>query len=137
MKPQSSYAIRAVRLSAAALCCAGALYLAFDQARLYGLVPSGPGYEAGQPVTIPIDRGLLPSLPDDWEAAWRGRMLWITHRNPDGTVADCLAFGGFEDYHVWVETHPDFCDVNVEECAAHVRAAVRNTQTTLREAVGQ
>jgi hypothetical protein len=49
-------------------------------------------------------------------------MLWITHRNPDGTVADCLSFQDLEDYDGWVETHPDFCDVNVEELALRARS---------------
>jgi len=137
MRLRRNHSIRAAQLGAVSLCCAGALYLAFDQARLYGIVPSTPGAEVSQSVTIPIDRDLLPSLPDDWEGAWRGGTLWITHRNPDGTVVDCLPFGSFKEYHAWVETHPDFCDVNVEECAAHMRALARKTQTTLCERTGQ
>jgi len=137
MRLRRNPALRTAQLGAVGLCCAVALYLTFDQARLYGIVPSGPGDKASQSVTIPIDRGLLPSLPDDWEGAWRGGTLWITHRNPDGTVADCLPFDGFEEYYDWIETHPDFCDVNVEECAAHVLAPARKTQGTHCERPGQ
>ena len=117
MKAQSSYAIGAVRFGAVSLCCAAALYLAFDKTRSYGIIPSGPSYGGSQSARIPIERGLLFSLPEDWEAEWLGGMLWITHRNPDGTVADRLSFSGVKDYHAWVETHPDFCDVNVEKLA--------------------
>ncbi len=46
-------------------------------------------------------------------------MLWITHYNPNGTVADCLPFDDLKGYHAWVQTHPDFCDVDVKKLARH------------------
>ncbi len=122
MKWQDSYALRAARLGAASLCCAGALYLAFDTATK----PERGGFQGNQharrgaevqAVPIPVDRALLGSLPEDWEAQWRGGLLWITHYNPNGTVADCLPFDNLEGYHAWVQAHPDFCDVNVQKLA--------------------
>ena len=120
MKPQDSYTLRAARLGAASLCCAGALYLAFDTATR----PDDGGFRGSQrarrgseaPAAVrPVDRGLLGSLPEDWQAQYRGGLLWITHYNPNGTVTDCLAFRDVEDYHGWVGAHPDFCDVNVDK----------------------
>jgi hypothetical protein len=124
MKPQRSYAIRAARFGAVSLCCAGALYLAFDTAFPPETGPGGWGYRASpranygrdaQDVAIPVDRALLPSLPDNWQAQWRGGMLWITRYNPNGTVGDCLPFDDLKGYHAWVQTHPDFCDVDLKK----------------------
>jgi hypothetical protein len=129
MKPQPSYAIRAARLGAVSLCCAGALYLAIDMMLRSDTGSGGWRYRASQranargdvqDVAIPVDRALLGSLPEDWQAQWRGGLLWITHYNPNGTVRDCLPFNDLEDYHRWVQTHPDFCDVDVEKVAQHV-----------------
>lgn len=55
------------------------------------------------------------SIPDGWQADWRGQMLWLTHTNADGTVADSLSFIGVEGLYEWIESHPDFCDVSVED----------------------
>ena len=57
-------------------------------------------------------------LPDGWQADWRGEVLWITHYNQDGAVADALPFHSLEGLYDWVEDHPDFCDVNVEKSDA-------------------
>ncbi len=120
MKWQDSCAFRAARLGAASLCCAGALYLAFDTATR----PDRGGFRGNQraqrgaevqAAPVPVDRALLGSLPEDWQAQWNGGLLWITHYNPNGTVADCLAFNDLDDYHNWVYAHPDFCDVDVQK----------------------
>jgi hypothetical protein len=126
MKLQRSQTIRAARLGVVSLCCAGALYLAFDTAFPPETGPGRQGWRGNQRANygrdaqdgaIPVDRALLSSLPEDWQAQWRGGMLWITHYNPDGTVRDCLAFEGLEGYRDWVQTHPDFCDVDVRKLA--------------------
>ncbi|MBM4025138.1 MAG: hypothetical protein FJ280_06960 [Planctomycetes bacterium] len=126
MKPQGSFPLRAARFSVVSLCCAGALYLAFDTATR----PDSGGFRGSQrarrgseapAVAIPVDRALLGSLPEDWQAQYRGGLLWITHYNPNGSVADCLPFNDLEDYHHWVYAHPDFCDVNVEKVALRLR----------------
>ncbi len=126
MKPQDRYAVRAVPFGAVVICCAIALYLALDTIFLSETSPGGRGWRGyhraqsgtvAEGVAIPVDRALLGSLPGDWQAEWRGGMLWITHYNPNGTVADCLPFNDLESYHNWVYAHPDFCDVNVEKLA--------------------
>ena len=129
MKPLRSYAMQAVPLGAVSLCCAVALYLAFDTMLRSETGPGGWGYRASlrangrgdaQDVAIPVDRALLGSLPPNWQAQWQAGMLWITRYNPNGSVADCLPFNDLDDYHHWVYAHPDFCDVNVEKVARHV-----------------
>ncbi len=128
MKLQRSQTIRAARLGAVSLCCAGALYLAIDTMLRSETGSGGWGYRGNQRangrgdaqnVAIPVDRALLGSLPPNWQAEWRGSLLWITHYNPNGTVADCLPFNGLEDYHNWVYAHPDFCDVDAKKLARH------------------
>jgi hypothetical protein len=83
--------------------------------------PGANGRGEAQDVAIPVDRALLGSLPPDWQAQWRGGLLWITRYNPNGSVADCLPFSDLEDYHHWAYAHPDFCDVNVEKLALRAR----------------
>jgi hypothetical protein len=129
MKRQGSYAIRAARFGAVSLCCAGALYLALDTMLLPDTSPGGGQYRGNQrancgsdsqDAAIPVERALLPSLPEDWQAQWRSGMLWITHYNPNGTVADCLPFEDLKSYRDWVQTRPDFCDADVEKLARRV-----------------
>jgi len=128
MKPLRDYTIRAASLGAACLACAGALYLAFDAALGPENGPGSGAYHAkasaygagGAPdEAIPVDRALMPSLPNNWQAQWQGGLLWITRYNPNGSVADCLPFNDLDDYHHWVYAHPDFCDVNAEKVARH------------------
>ncbi|MBL7189168.1 MAG: hypothetical protein ISS70_22805 [Phycisphaerae bacterium] len=58
---------------------------------------------------------LACSLPDGWQAGLSGGKLWITHYNPDGSVADSLPFDSVESLSNWVEAHPDCCDVDVDK----------------------
>ena len=56
-------------------------------------------------------------LPQDWQADCRSGELWIVHYNPDGTVADSLLFDNLGSFYDWAETHPDFCDLDVDKVA--------------------
>jgi len=58
---------------------------------------------------------LARPLPQGWQADWSGGKLWITHYNPDGSVADSLPFDNLESLYVWYEAHPDCCDVDVDK----------------------
>jgi hypothetical protein len=64
---------------------------------------------------------LACSLPEGWQADWSSGQIWITHYNPSGTVADALAFSSLEDLYVWLENHPDCCDVDVDKIAQDVQ----------------
>jgi len=57
------------------------------------------------------------NLPDGWQIDFRGGKLWLTHYNPNGSVADCLPFDSVENFYQWFETHPDCCDIDVEKLA--------------------
>ncbi|MHC4070620.1 MAG: hypothetical protein ACYSWW_21800 [Planctomycetota bacterium] len=57
-------------------------------------------------------------LPQGWQAGWSGGKLWITHYNPDGSVADCLPFDSLAGLYDWLEAHPDCCDVDVDKLAS-------------------
>jgi len=80
------------------------------------LRPNASGQDRG-----PQDRGASPGvtlaypLPQGWRADWSGGKLWITHYNPDGSVADSLPFDSLESLYVWYEAHPDCCDVDVDK----------------------
>ncbi|MHC4143615.1 MAG: hypothetical protein ACYSWW_17975 [Planctomycetota bacterium] len=63
----------------------------------------------------PLGYTLARPLPQGWQADWSGGKLWITHYNPDGSVADALPFDSLESLYVWFETHPDCCDVDVDK----------------------
>jgi hypothetical protein len=58
---------------------------------------------------------LVCNLPDGWQTHWKGGKLWITHYNPNGSIADSLPFESLENFYQWFETHPDCCDVDVEK----------------------
>lgn len=73
-------------------------------------------------------------LPDGWQADWRDELLWITHYNPDGTVADALPFDSLKGLYDWVEDHPDFCDVNVERLVAQAPEVLIQHTADEREA---
>jgi hypothetical protein len=74
---------------------------------------------------------LVCNLPDGWQIHWKGGKLWITHHNPNGSIADSLPFDSLENFYQWFETHPDCCDVDVEklttdkpECAEEIAKQV-------------
>lgn len=56
---------------------------------------------------------LVCNLPDGWQIDLRGGKLWLTHYNPNGSVADSLPFDSLENFYQWFETHPDCCDVDI------------------------
>jgi len=58
---------------------------------------------------------LVCNLPDGWRIDSIGGKLWLTHYNPNGSVADSLPFDSVENFYRWFETHPDCCDVDVEK----------------------
>ena len=138
MKGPGCYARRAVWLAVIGLYCGGAVYLAPRVGRWLqaGSARQGSRGDRGAngvntPTELAASWGgtLARSLPQDWQADCRGGKLWITHYNPDGTVADCLIFGSLGDCYDWIDTHPDFCDVHVEkpERAAPRTAAAPDT----------
>ncbi len=78
-------------------------------------------YSAGLNKQVEVDPATLAcNLPEGWQAYWWGRTLWITHYNSDGSAANSLSFCSLESLYGWVETHPDFCDVNIEKTLLHV-----------------
>ncbi len=60
------------------------------------------------------------SVPDGWQANWRGKKLSIAKLNSDGTAANGLEFRNLESLYDWIESHPDFCDVSVENYVKHI-----------------
>ncbi|MFC1604572.1 hypothetical protein ACFL5F_06040 [Planctomycetota bacterium] len=60
-------------------------------------------------------RKLVCPLPDGWQVDWNGGKLWLTHYNPNGSVADSLPFDSLINFYQWFETHPDCCDVNIDK----------------------
>jgi len=58
---------------------------------------------------------LVCNLPDGWQIDWIGGKLWLTHYNPDGSVADFLPFDSVENFYQWFEAHPDCCDVDIDK----------------------
>lgn len=69
---------------------------------------------------VSCESELACSLPEGWQAGWNGGTLWITHHNPNGTVADALPFKDLEGFYQWFETHPDCCDVDVEKTVVEI-----------------
>lgn len=76
-----------------------------------------------QDLCVSSGSGPAASLPDGWQTDWKGGKLWITHYNPDGTVADALPFDGLGDFYQWFESHPDCCDVNVGKLGTNMPEA--------------
>lgn len=74
---------------------------------------------------------LVCTLPDGWQIDWRGGKLWITHYNPNGSVADSLPFDSLENFYQWFETHPDCCDVDVEKLTIDKIESVECNTTTV------
>lgn len=60
-------------------------------------------------------------LPQNWQADWRAGTLCITRYNPNGTVADGLFFDSIGSFCEWADTHPDFCDLDVDKVAFGAR----------------
>jgi hypothetical protein len=58
---------------------------------------------------------LACTLPDGWQVYWKGGKLWITHYNPNGSVADSLPFDNLQNFYQWFEAHPDCCDVDIDK----------------------
>ena len=69
------------------------------------------------------------NLPDGWQIDFRGGKLWLTHYNPNGSVADCLPFDSVENFYQWFETHPDCCDVDIETIAVDSPEDTENATT--------
>ena len=126
MNIQESYAIKSARFAFTCLYCVGALYLIPHLEPLFWSNRAGQVTHIGD---LPQDQGriidssaseemaLAGSLPEGWQANWRAGTLWLTHVNRDGTIADSLAFPSLEYCYDWIETHSDFCDVNVMKLA--------------------
>jgi hypothetical protein len=57
---------------------------------------------------------MVYNLPDGWQINRSGDIFWLTHYNPNGSVADCLPFDSLENFYQWFETHPDCCDVDID-----------------------
>ena len=64
---------------------------------------------------VPSRCKLVCTLPDGWQIDWRGGKLWITHYNPNRSVADSLPFDSLENFYQWFEIHPDCCDIDVDK----------------------
>ena len=64
---------------------------------------------------VSCESELTCSLPKGWRADRCGGTLWITHYNPNGTIADALPFKDLEGFYQWFETHPDCCDIDVKK----------------------
>ena len=78
-----------------------------------------------RPATVACD------LPVGWQTDWRSDLLYLTHYNANGTVAESLSFGSHEDLCDWVEAHPDFCDVNVKKLALQESDTARDAGTAV------
>jgi hypothetical protein len=74
-------------------------------------------YDGPQDHRTSLGLALAQPLPQGWQADWSGGKLWITHYNPDGSVADTLPFDSVESLSNWLEAHPDCCDVDVDKLA--------------------
>ena len=72
---------------------------------------------------------LVCNLPDGWQINRNGDIFWLTHYNPNGSVADCLPFDSLENFHQWFETHPDCCDVDIEKLAVYTQEDSKNATT--------
>jgi hypothetical protein len=82
------------------------------------LRPNASGqYDGPQGRGASLGLTLAGPLPQGWQAEWNGGELWITHYNPDGSVADTLPFDSVESLSNWLEAHPDCCDVDVDKLA--------------------
>ena len=57
-------------------------------------------------------------LPAGWKVSSKGSRFWVTHYNPNGSVADSLPFDSTRDLYSWLNTHPDCCDVNLAKVIA-------------------
>ncbi len=64
-----------------------------------------------------LEESVEHSLPGSWQADLKAGTLWVTHCNPDGTVADALPFESVASFYGWAEAHPDFCDLDVDVVA--------------------
>ena len=111
MKSSHASTIRKIELVCATALALVSLYYAGASCLDQSYVPRSADLTKVRPAEVACD------LPDGWQADWRGKLLWITHCNSDGTVADTLPFDSLDGLYDWVETHPDFCDVNVEKFA--------------------
>ena len=72
---------------------------------------------------------LVCNLPDGWQIDRRAGKFWLTHYNPNGSVADCLPFDSLENFYQWFETHPDCCDVDIEKLAVYTQEDSKNATT--------
>ncbi len=112
MKSSHAFGIRRVELACAATIALVSLYYAGASCLDQGYRPRSADLTEVRPAEVAC------ALPDGWQADWRGELLWITHYNSNGTVADALPFDSLDGLYDWVEDHPDFCDVDVEKRAS-------------------